>query len=43
MANHETEQDQSGDGHNCFFADGGLPEAQGAGLQVYGGNTHGMV
>ena len=42
MPNHETEQDQSRDGHDCFLADSGLPEAQRAGLKVYGGGAHGM-
>ena len=42
VAKHKTEQDQSGDGHDGFLADSGLPKAQRAGLKVYGGSAHGV-
>ena len=42
MTDHETKQNESGDGHDGFLADSGLPEAQGARLKIYGSDAHGV-
>src|SRR5208337_3892047 len=42
VADDETEQDEASDGHDRFLADGGLPEMQAAGREVYRGSAHGM-
>jgi hypothetical protein len=42
MGDDETEKDKAGDGHDGFFADGGLPDAQIGGRKIDGGGTHRM-
>lgn len=42
VTDDETEQDEAGDGHDCFFADGGLPEPQAVGAEVHCSSVHGM-
>jgi hypothetical protein len=42
VADHETEQDEAGDGHNRFLADGGLPEPQAGARKIYRSSAHGM-
>jgi hypothetical protein len=42
MADDETEEDETGDGHYRFLADGGLPETQAAGRKIYRSSAHGM-
>jgi len=41
-ADDEAEQDEAGDGHDRFLADGGLPEMQAAGRKTYRSSAHGM-
>ena len=35
VANDESEEDDAGDGHDGFLADGGLPKPQAAGREAY--------
>src|SRR5271165_1213862 len=38
VADHKAEEDEAGDGHDGFLADGGLPEAQAAGGKICSGS-----
>ena len=42
MADDESEQDEAGDGHYRFLADGGLPEPQAAAREIYRSSAHGV-
>ena len=42
MADDETEEHEAGDGHNRFFADGGLPEMQAGSRKICRSSAHGM-
>ena len=42
MGDDETEENNAGDGHDGFFADGGLPEAQIGGRKINGRSAHRM-
>ena len=40
VGDDEAEEDDAGDGHDGFFADGGLPEGEIGGAQMEGSGTH---
>lgn len=40
VADNKAEQNNAGNGHNGFFANGGLPKPQAAGLEIYCGCAH---